>query len=176
MTQISIIAGVKRRQGNVGWFQSAPDPTNADSQPPLSETDAQWGCEDWKQWHTANVNKYGKDQANQKFLLQFNQLSTWNSAYSFCRYNCDWAQYFGNYGIDVGDVFSHAACSAVTVIDNAGNIVTNTTSGLSTTSSILKWALPLAAIVGGVWAVDKYVYPIFPKKKAAVSGIKRRRK
>ena len=172
MSRVAIIAGI-RPSHKVGFLNSAPDPTDANSQPPLSEFDSQWGCADWMEWHKANVKTYGKDVANTKFTTQFNQLSSWNSEYSFCKYNCDWAQYFGNYGIDVSDVFSRATCSAVKVIDDAGSVVTNTTGGLSTGSSVIKWLLPIGVIVGAAWAVDKYVYPIFPKRK--VSGIKRRK-
>ena len=173
MSRVSIIAGI-RPKNKIGLLASAPDATNAESQPPLSEFDSQWGCAEWQAWHTANVIKYGATVANQKFITQFNQLSSVNSAYNFCKYNCDWAQYFGNYGIDVSDVTSKAACAAVTVVDAAGNVVTNTAQGVSSASGLIKYLLPLAVIIGGAYAIDKFVYPIFPKRK--INGIKKKKK
>jgi hypothetical protein len=162
MSRVSIIAGTRDR---VGFFNSAPDPTNADSLPPLSELNSQWGCADWMQWHKANVDKYGKDLANQKFISNFSQLSSINNAYNFCKYSCDWAQYFGNYGIDVSDVASRAVCSAVTVVDAAGYVVTSTAGaatsaaqGASSTISTLSKILPIAGVVIAVWAAYTYLY------------------
>jgi len=162
MSRVSIIAGTRNK---MGFLNSAPDATNADSVPPLSELDSQWGCAEWMQWHTANVNKYGKDTANQKFISNFSQLSTINNAFNFCKYNCDWAQYFGSYGIDVSDVASRAVCSAVTVVDAAGNVATSAAGaatsaaqGASSTVSTLSKLLPIAGIAIAAWLAYSYLY------------------
>lgn len=180
MSTVAIIAGIRRPpvRSRMGFFSSAPDPTNADSQPPLSEFDSQWGCTEWQQWHQANVVKYGKDQANQKFITQFNALSRWNQEYSFCKYNCDWVRYFAGYGIDVSDVASRLVCSGISVVDSAGNIVTNGAQGLETTSSLIKYLLPVAVIGAGVWLGYEYLYKPAKafKSRASVSGTHKRKK
>lgn len=40
----------------------------------------------------------------------------------------------------------------------------NVSTGAKGVSTVVKYAAPVAAIIGGVWAINKWVYPIFPRK------------
>ena len=183
MSHVAIISG--RLNGcmgcngqGMGFFQSAPDPTNADSIPNTSEFDSQWSCSDWQTWFGANVTKYGQTTAVSKFTNYFNQLSSWNSEYSFCKYDCTWASYFAGYGIDVGDVFSHAECSGVALVNSAGQVVnsagqalTNIAQGASNTAATLSWLLPVALVT--ITGIAAYKY--FKGQKVGISGKRKKR-
>ena len=53
-----------------GLYEQDRDPSNADSQPDLDELfwDDYWEFPQWQTWFNANVSKYGKSKAQEKFV------------------------------------------------------------------------------------------------------------
>lgn len=152
MATVSILAGPKK----VGFLKGAPDPTNADSVPNTSFFDSNWTCQQWIDWHKANVVKYGAPKANQKFVQYASEVSGWASDH-FCPYESSFAAYFQDQGINFDNPL---ASLYVTGTD----VATNVESGLTTTSEIAKYLIPLAFLGAAFFVVDKYVYPILPRK------------
>jgi hypothetical protein len=188
-TYRGIMANYGRKRASIGAFT-----ITADSLPAYDTWGwaDYWGCTDWMQWHQANVTAYGKDTANQKFISAWGAQDSFMSPYNWCKYNADFADYFSKQGIDVGWMLSHLVVAVQdipdAVIDAAGNLTDaagnvlataadvaeslahsaqNVASGVGGVTTVIKYVAPFAAIGLGIWAVDKWVYPIFPKRKAA---------
>lgn len=163
-TKIFYVAGAKGKAAVSGAY--IPNDLTADSEPDFDNWgwDDYWSCEAFRRWHELNVTKYGKEVAKSKFLAAYEVAFSFGSYHQDCCYNSDFREYFKSYDIDVDTLF----CSLVMpVIDTTGNVLTtagNVSSGVANTSSLLKYLLPVALVVAGVYAVDRWVYPIFPDK------------
>lgn len=115
-----------------------------------------WSCTQYRQWHELNVNAYGAQTANQKFIDAWSQLDAFDSNFNWCKYDSDFANYFESYGIDVGHILSHAINSAGDVVDAAGNVVDSA----NNTTNVLKWLLPMVVIIAAIIALN-YAYKKF---------------
>ena len=119
-----------------------------------------WSANDWIKWHKELVTEFGKKQANK----------TWVAAYldptapSFGAARAGWlltSSLFIDYtkqnglhesintGVNgfVSDVGNKAVDAAQGAVDTAGNVAGNALSGLSNTSKLLKYGLPIMVIV-----------------------------
>lgn len=148
----------------------------ADSIPDYDEwlPDDYWTCTQWVLWHQLNVTKYGLQIANQKFIDAWEQQDDFMSPMIWCKYDASFINYFKAQGIEGGWLLSNAVVAVTNVADSAGEVVTNTagaasslSSGVKSVANVAKYAAPFLAVGAIVWGVDKYVYPIFPKRKAA---------
>lgn len=118
-----------------------------------------WSCAEYVQWHKLNVQAYGSDVANQKFVSAWSSISgilSTDHNYNWCKYDRSFADYFAAYGIDVGNILSNAVTAAGNIVNAAGNV----TQGVSNTTQLLKWALPvalvIALIIASMWAYNKF--------------------
>lgn len=160
-TKIIYISGLKPRVGAA---------ITADSTPLLDGWGwaDYWGCAEWMQWHQANVSKYGKAVANSKFITWWSKQDSFANPYNWCKYNSPFANYFKAQGIEVGWLLSNLVVGTndvgTAVVNTAGNVSTGiqtASSGVQSLGSVLKYALPFAAIAGGAWAFNKYIKKIF---------------
>ena len=123
-----------------------------------------WGCADWMQWHKLVKAKYGKDEANARFIDWWGKQDSTASPYNWCKYNSEFANYFAAQGIDVGWMLSHIVTGASNisdaVVDTAGNIstgVSNASSGVSSLGTMLGFLLPVAAIGAAYYGYKTYI-------------------
>lgn len=115
-----------------------------------------WSCEEYMQWHKLNVQQYGADVANQKFVSAWSELDTFDHNYNWCKYNREFTAYFKSYGIDVGNILSDIVTAGGNVVDS----VTNVTQAASNTTQMLRWIIPVAVIaaliIAGMWAYKNF--------------------
>ena len=111
--------------------------------------------------------EYGIKYANDKFL-EYWEKQTFGAALGDCTtFNPAFIKYAKKYGFYQA-LFGGAAllvypiAIATEVIFDAGQVITNTTGAISTTSKILKVVLPVALIGLGAWA--GYTYLLKPLK------------
>lgn len=161
-TDIYIISG-KKQSFRVGAFT-----ITADSVPDFDNWgwDDYWDCADWKRWHEVKKAAHGLEAANAAFIQYWGAQDAFMAPYNWCKYRSDFAQYFADQGIDVGWLFSHLVVTTSEVGDDVLDTTQSLGTGLKWIGTVVKYAAPVAAIVGGVWVVDKYVTPIFPKSKS----------
>lgn len=167
-TDIYIISG-KQKSFRVGAFT-----ITADSVPDFDNWgwDDWWDCSDWMRWTQLNVTAYGREVALQKFIQQWGSQDKAMAPYNWCKYHSDFANYYKDLGVDVGWLFSklivaldNVGDDAIDVVEDTSDSATNLSSAVASITTIVKWVAPFAALGAGVWAIDKYVYPIFPKSK-----------
>lgn len=162
-TDIFIISG-KKKSFRVGAFI-----ITADSVPDFDNWgwDDYWTCSDWKRWHELNVAENGRAVANEKFISYWSTQDGFMAPYNWCKYDSTFATYFANQGIDVGWLFSHLVVTTQNVGDNVLSSTESISEGVNTIATVAKYIAPFAAIGAAVWAIDKWVYPIFsePKRK-----------
>lgn len=139
------------------------DPINADAKPLYNSSilkfwdwfDDVWSCSDWITWHKANVTKYGKDTANNKFLSEWNNLALVTTTADCKTWNTDFRDYLRKYGLldNISNPISNVIGAGSDIVDNLG-------SGLTSASKVLKILLPLILVViavTGVVYATKYV-------------------
>lgn len=131
----------------------------ADSTPDFDNWgwDDYWNCNDWMNWHALNVQQYGLQIANQKFTQAWASQDIWMAPYNWCKYHSDFADYFSAQGIDTGWLFSHLLVAAENVGDNVINVVTNTGKGVQMIGTLIKYALPVAAVGAGAYGIYELV-------------------
>lgn len=139
----------------------------ADSTPDFDEWgwDDYWGCGEWMLWHKANVQAYGKETANTKFIQAWSSQDSFMSPYNWCKYDKDFANYFAQQGIDVGWLLSNLVVGVENVGGDVIDTVENTTGTIAYVSSGLKVVATLAVIGAGIYAFDRWVLPTFKKRK-----------
>lgn len=162
-TDIYIISG-KHKSFRVGAFT-----ITADSVPDFDNWgwDDYWDCSDWMRWHQLMKAAYGLDHANRQFIDYWSDQDAFMEPFNWCKYHSDFADYFEAQGINMGWLFSNLVVATEEVGEDAIDVVENVSSGASGVSTVIKYAAPVAAIIGGAWAIDKWVYPIFGKRKTA---------
>lgn len=116
--------------------------------------DTYWGCEEWRAYHVALKDKYGKEKANQIWVTAWDKQGAFDGPKNSCRYNTSFVDYLLKQGIDIRSftsaIFTNVASSLVNVTETADNA----TDSLSTFGKQLKWLLPTAAVglivIGGI--------------------------
>lgn len=162
-TDIYIISGRKRSNAIRGPY--IPDDLTADSQPDFDNwgPDSYWSCAAFQQWYVLMEAKYGAAYAKPKFLSAYDTAWTFGSYHQGCCWDSNFRNFFKSKDIDLDTLF----CSLVKpIFDSAGNLVdtvSNTSEGVKNTSSVFKVLLPFAFIGVSIWAVDRFVVPIFPR-------------
>lgn len=143
----------------------ASQPITADSQIVwcyFSTTGDCWNCADLIQWHKALINKYAQTglthgdaiaQANVDFINAWNQ-GPFISSLADCRsFSTSFRAYakennFFDALYDGIGILAKPLGVGTDVVDAAGNLVSNSAKGLSSFSTVVKWGLPILAIVG----------------------------
>lgn len=127
--------------------------------------DEYWGCADWMLWHKANVQKYGREAANAKFIQAWDDQDSFMSPYNWCKYDKDFANYFSQQGIDVGWLLSNLIVGVENVGDDVIETVENTTDTVAYVSSGFKVVATLTIIGIGIYGFDRWVWPAIKKRK-----------
>jgi hypothetical protein len=185
--EISYISGINSprigcgcQRPAVGFFASAPDATNPDSIPNTSVIDSTWDCSQWITWHKANVSAYGQSAANDKFQQYWSQLSTWDSAYNFCKYQSDFYNYFKSQGIDTGWWLSHLFVDASQIVNNTGSAAVNLSNAATNTTKVIQWLLPISVIalvgIGALNLKKSYANYSTSSPRLSVNGYKKAHK
>ena len=113
-----------------------------------------WGCEEWWAWHRALDAAFGTRQANRIWLAawQDERNECWYLGQiicpdtQYCRYNCDFMRYLYSKDIDVSSLFSTVYCSF-------DGVIKNITEAATTTTEVVKKAVPFLLAGVGVLAV-----------------------
>lgn len=148
-----------------------PYTITAESKPDYDQwgPDDFWSCQDWILWHKALKEKYGKDEANVRFVQAYGApglIEGLGSAHWDCR---TFNQEFRNYAEANG--FLTALFEGIGiltqplgwVIDTSGNIIKNVGEGAQGLSKVLRIAIPVAAVLliagGAWWGYKTYIKP-----------------
>lgn len=140
----------------------------ADSIPDYDEwgPDDYWSCADWITWHKAMKSKYGKDEANRRFLSAFHQAGFLASSYDCRSFNSEFRQYSKDNGFYDGlydglAVITQPIGVGTDVVNAAGQTVSNISQGISNTSKAAKYAIPAVILVVSalvlMWFYRKFV-------------------
>lgn len=123
------------------------------------------GCEQWITYHQKLVQRYGRTNANQRFTQAWESQSFWAIDYNFCKYNCDFSNYFKSQGLDIGHLLSNVVCTTNEVVENTTEAVQTISQGVTTTSSVVSKAVPVL-LIGLVAAVGYIGYQVATGKKS----------
>ena len=131
-----------------GWGPEH-DPTNADSTPDYDEwgPDSWWTSNDWLTWHKALKAKYGLEQANVKFITAWEKQGIGAAPLDARSFDSNFRAYARANGFL--DALFYGLGSLVKPIGTATDIIEGVTEGVSTTSRLLKYAIPVAALAFG---------------------------
>lgn len=127
---------------------------SADSVPDSPES---WNCADWKVWHEALVQRFGRDQANQIWLREWEDQSTFSYNANWCKYNSDWVNYFDSQGLDMRSIVSALFTGGGEIVDNVLDVGNTAVSTVGNTLDVGKYIVP-AALVVGIGLVGFIVY------------------
>ncbi|MEM9859405.1 MAG: hypothetical protein AAF843_18770 [Bacteroidota bacterium] len=116
---------------------------NADSKPDTPKT---WNCTDWMLWHKAMVPVIGKQAANDKFIQAFEGQGSFDYHFNFCKYDCDWVNYFRSQGLDMGHLLSNLVCTATDVTEDVTGAAGDLSKGVLNTAGVVKNLVPIALV------------------------------
>lgn len=112
-----------------------------------------WTCIDWVNYHKALKNHHG-DQAKANMIWETDWADPDNECgilicpdTSYCRYNCNFVEYFASQGIRIGNIVSNAACDISDVVANTTGAIKDVSDGIKATSSIFALAIPAVAVI-----------------------------
>jgi len=164
-TDIYYISG-KAKKTAIGWGAYVPNDLTADSDPDFDNwgPDSYWSCEAFAQWHQLNKQKYGQQVANSKFIAAYEIAFSFGSYHQTCCYNSNFRNYCIANGLDIDTLFCAILMPVVNTTTNVLNSVENVSEGAYSTTKLIGKAMPFIAVGAGIWAIDKFVYPIFPKQ------------
>lgn len=129
----------------------------ADSTPDLDDWgyDDFWTCSDWMLWHGLVKKKYGKPEADRRFIHHWN-LQTLGAHALDCRsFNTAFRDFLKKERLldeAYGSAGILAPIGAVTdVVSSGSDVVSDTAKGAETAGKLLKWGLPLLLVGGALF-------------------------
>lgn len=102
--------------------------------------DDYWSCVDWINWHKALKAKYSKTVADQTWQNAWDKQDSFEHAYNWCKYGSTFNSYVNSQGLDASNIFGD-------VISGGTKITENVIGGATATSKVLKYAIPVLAII-----------------------------
>jgi hypothetical protein len=134
-------------------------PTNPDAKPLYNDNilkiwnwfDDVWSCADWMQWHKSLRSKYGLENANYKFMLEWENLATGSSAIDCRTFNTAFRSYMNSVGLldalysGIG-IIAKPIGGGIDVIDNVGGAIVDS-------SKVVKTIIPILLVIGAVLLV-----------------------
>lgn len=102
--------------------------------------DSGWSCNQWMLWHKKLVECYGKEQANEIFIDQWEKQSSIDTQYNWCKYDREFMNYFSKQGFTTHGI-AELWVSAGNVADNVGKGAENTSSGAQFLAKFLPYLL-----------------------------------
>ena len=139
-----------------GGWPAANDPTNADSKPDYDGwgPDSWWTANDWMTWHRALKSRFGLEIANTKFVNAWEQqgaLSAPLDARSFDTTFRDYAKANGFF-----DALYYGLGALVKPIGAVTDVVSDVSTGISSTASLTKYIMPIAGLALAYFAFMAY--------------------
>jgi hypothetical protein len=144
-----------------GGFPPANSPTNPDATPDYDGwgPDSWWTAQDWLTWHRSLKAKYGPDVANQKFINAWQKQGIGASPLDARSFDTSFRDYAKANGFF--DALYYGAGSLTRPIGTATDVVAGVTEGISSTASLTKYLIPIAAIALAYMAFNAYA----PRRK-----------
>jgi hypothetical protein len=132
-------------------FPPENDPSKAASWPLFDKVGwaDYWEIADWMTWHAVMEKEYGLTAANRRFIQAWNQDAVWHSAPLDARsFNSTFRAYARQKGF-FDDLFSGLASLAkpLGLFTDASDAISEVGEGVKTSGSLLKWLVPVAAVV-----------------------------
>jgi hypothetical protein len=97
---------------------TSPDPTTFKGFP-VDQDD--WSCAQWKQYYENNKKAYGKRKALSIIDIDTSNIGVLAKG-NYCRYDCDFVNFFTSEGLNTGNLISKTYCAANNVADAASNV------------------------------------------------------
>lgn len=141
---------------------SSPLPSSyADLPPDIDD----WSCDQWKIYYTRNKAAYGQAKAISIVSTDSANTSSITSNSQFCKYDCDFVNFFAKEGLVTGNIFSKAYCTVdavATAVENTADTASNVTGSLKSFTSSKLFSIGLIAGLG--YLAVKELYPSMLKK------------
>lgn len=121
--------------------------------------DDYWSCQNWIDWHKAMKARYGKQEADQKWLNAWNDQDAFEANYNWCKYSASFNTYVNGEGLNVTHLLSDTVAGGTKVGENIIGGATNI-------SKILKWLIPTLVILTAIGLIIYFGkrYKIFSLK------------
>lgn len=116
---------------------------------PFWPFDEAWTCQNWMEWHKKLAEKYGRQEANKRFLEAWQKQGFWEFNRSFCKYNSTFTGYFESVGLDPHNYVSNIVEDTKETGQNLGEAAKNLSGSLAN-NTLIKVAGALA-VVGGLY-------------------------
>ena len=144
-----------------GGFPPANDPTNADSTPDYDNwgPDSWWTAQDWMTWHRSLKARFGLDEANVRFVNAWEKQGVLSAPLDARSFNTAFRDYAKANGFF--DALYYGLGALVKPIGAVTDVVSGVSQGISSTASLTKYILPLAAIALAYMAFTAYA----PRRK-----------
>ena len=122
-----------------------------------------WNCANWQSWHEALEEHYqSTTTANgiwkSAWMHEDNEcivLGTLCPDTSYCRYDCDFVEYFASKNMTVGNLFSNIYCDLSSIVLNLVETIDNVSQGVNNTTKTVAAILPWAAGAGILYGASK---------------------
>ena len=144
-----------------GGFPPANNPTNPDATPDYDNwgPDSWWTAQDWLTWHRSLKAKYGLDEANARFINAWQKQGLFSAPLDARSFDTSFRDYAKANGFF--DALYYGAGSLVRPIGTVTDVVAGVTEGISSTASLTKYLIPIAAIALAYMAFTAYA----PRRK-----------
>lgn len=144
-----------------GGFKPANDPTNADAVPDFDGWgwDSWWTGTDWLTWHRALKARFGLEVANTKFINAWQQQTMGSTPLDARSFNTDFRAYAKANGFL--DALYYGLGALVKPIGAVTDVVSDVSTGISSTASLTKYLLPIAGLALAYFAFMAYA----PRRK-----------
>lgn len=123
---------------------------SADSTPVLDGWgyDDYWGVPQWTIWVKANVKKYGKVTAKEKFAVEWNKQDAFASPYNWAKYDKAFHDFLmKTIDTDISSILSSPAVALEEVVSDVSETASSTTGGLASTGKTVKYAMPIFLVI-----------------------------
>lgn len=120
----------------------------ADSTPDYDSwgPDDYWSCEDWITWHKALKAKYGKAEADSKWLAAWNAQDSFEHNYNWCKYAAAFNTYVSTEKLAASHLLADIFSGVTKIGENAVDTATST-------SKILKYLIPTVIVIIVIGAI-----------------------
>ena len=144
-----------------GGFPSENDPTNASSTPDYDNwgPDSWWTAQDWLTWHRSLKTRFGLDEANSRFINAWQKQGIGSSPLDARSFDSSFREYAKANGFF--DALYYGLGSLVKPIGVTTDVISGVSTGISSTASLTKYIIPIAAVILAYMAFTAYA----PRRK-----------
>jgi hypothetical protein len=123
---------------------------NADSVPVLDGWGwaDYWAKEDWTKWVRANVEKYGKDVAHEKFVTEWNKQDAFANPYNWAKYDATFVSFLKtSIGVDISSIISAPLIGAEKVVKGVSELAGKAGDTIGNSGGTIKKVIIVAAVL-----------------------------